>query len=91
MYVVRWILDEVAGKSSQRVKTPIGYVPKPEYFEQFGFDQETMADILEVDSKGYLEELNALKPFFEMFGDRFPERLWKEYYDLKARLDDQVR
>ena len=21
----------------------------------------------------------------------FPERLWKEYYDLRARLEDQVR
>ena len=91
MYVVRWILDEVAGKTSQRVKTPIGYVPKPEYFEQFGFDHATMAGILEVNPKGYLEELDALKPFLDMFGDRFPERLWKEYYDLRARLEDQVR
>ncbi|EQD29553.1 Phosphoenolpyruvate carboxykinase (GTP), partial [mine drainage metagenome] len=91
MYVVRWILDEVAGRTASRVKTPIGYLPKPEYFEQFGFDHATMAGILEVDSRGYLEELEALKPFFDMFGDRFPERLWKEYYDLKARLEDQVR
>jgi len=50
-----------------------------------------MAGILEVNPRGYLEELDALKPFLDMFGDRFPERLWKEYYDLRARLEDQVR
>ena len=90
MYVMRWVIDMVNGKSGISKKTPIGYVPEPDYFTQFGFKRDLIEKLTYVDSKGYLRELDEVKTFFESFGDRFPETLWKEYYALKERLQASI-
>ncbi len=87
MYVLRWILDEVAGSSSNRIETPLGYMPEPDYFVEFGFDRDKIKELLSVDTAGYLKELEQVKPFFDSFGNKFPDALWKEYYALKHRLE----
>ena len=46
-----------------------------------------MEELLKVDSKAYLEEIKATKPFLESFGERFPDDLWKAYYAMKERLE----
>ncbi len=90
MYAIRWAMDMVNGKENIAVETPVGYVPKPEYFEQFGYDRSMIEKLTYVDSAGYLKELEEVKTFFESFGDRFPEVIWKEYYALKERLEKSL-
>ena len=43
------------------------------------------------DASGYLKELEDVKPFLESFGDKMPGVLWKEFYDLRARLENSLR
>ncbi|MEM0156309.1 MAG: phosphoenolpyruvate carboxykinase (GTP) [Thermoplasmataceae archaeon] len=86
MYVVKWILDRVNGQGDF-IKTPIGYLPDPEKFDAGGAPTETLRQILSVDNKGFLAELEEVRPFFESFGSRFPEELWKEFDDLSSRLE----
>lgn len=90
MYAVKWILDRVKGEGDY-IETPIGYVPDPEKFDSGGVPKDTMRTLLSVDSKGFLKELEENKPFFESFGSRFPEELWKEFDALSDRLKKSIR
>jgi len=86
-YVLKWISGRVHGEIKDAVKTPIGFVPNVETFDSGKVDRKIMKDLLHVDSKAYLEELKATKPFLESFGERFPDDLWKAYYSMKERLE----
>ncbi len=86
-YVLKWIAGRVNDEISNVVKTPIGYTPDPDTFDAGNVDREIVKQLLHVDSRGYLEELKATKPFLESFGNRFPEDLWKVYYNMKERLE----
>jgi phosphoenolpyruvate carboxykinase (GTP) len=85
--VLKWIIDRVKGRVGA-LETPIGYVPLPGSIDTEGLDlpNGTMEELLHVDAKGWLSELSSVESFFKTFGDRFPQRLWQEYRDLVARL-----
>ena len=72
-------------------KTPIGYIPTADYFAGHGLEIKNINEILSVDATGYLNELEEVKPFLESFGDKMPDVLWKEFYDLRARLENSLR
>ena len=86
-YVLKWISGRVHGEIGDAVKTPIGFVPNVETFDSGKVDRKVMEELLKVDSKAYLEEIKATKPFLESFGERFPDDLWKAYYAMKERLE----
>ncbi|MHB1709326.1 MAG: phosphoenolpyruvate carboxykinase (GTP) [Thermoplasmataceae archaeon] len=90
MYALKWVLDRVKGKGDF-IETPIGYVPDPATFDAGGVPGETMAKLLAVDARGYLSELQEVKPFFESFGKRFPDELWDEYNALEERLKETLK
>ena len=85
--VLKWISDRVKGKAAA-IRTPIGYVPAPGSIEMEGLNlaDETMEELLHVDKVAWLKELDATESYFKSFGERFPERLWKEFADFAARL-----
>ncbi|MHB8360959.1 MAG: phosphoenolpyruvate carboxykinase domain-containing protein, partial [Thermoplasmataceae archaeon] len=92
MHVVEWILGRTKNKISRVKKTPIGYVPDLSEFNSGNkITLDNIKKILEVDSKGFLAELEAVKPFFDSFGDRFPEELWNRFYNLRSRLEADLR
>jgi phosphoenolpyruvate carboxykinase (GTP) len=88
--VLKWITDRAKGKGNA-IKTPIGYVPPPESIDVEGLDlpNGTMEELLWVDVDGWLEELVSAESFFKCFGERFPERLWREYHNLVSRLEKE--
>ena len=86
-YVLKWISGRVHGQIKDAIKTPIGYVPNAHTFDSGRVSRETVEKLLEVNSKGYLEDLKATKPFLESFAERFPDDLWKAYYNMKERLE----
>lgn len=87
LFVIKWAIDMYNGETDDFEKTPIGLVPTPDAFKDSGVDRKVLEKLLFVDKTGFLKELDEVKPFFDSFEDRFPKRLWDEYYTLKERLE----
>ncbi len=85
--VLRWINDRVKGRG-KAVKTPIGYIPTPDALDLEGLNLsiETVEEILQVDNHAWLQEVEEDKKFFQSLGDRVPQQLWNELYNLESRL-----
>ena len=78
MRVLLWILDRCANKVDA-VESPIGYLPNPEDIDIEGLESEgvtidVIKDLLSVDKKLWLEDIENLKEFYEKIGDRLPCR-----------------
>ena len=86
--VLLWILDRCAGKVDA-VLTPIGYVPRPEDINIEGLEGvtlDTIKDLLTVDNKSWLEDVEDIKSFYAEVGDRMPTALYDELALLEAKL-----
>lgn len=87
--ILKWIIERANAKA-EAVKTPIGYVPAPGSIDLKGLDlpEGTMEELFRIDREGWLDELKSSEVFFKKFGERFPKRLWQEYEDLSARINE---
>ena len=87
MRVLDWIIARCEDKVDA-VETAIGYTPKPEDLNLDGLDisDETLADLLDVDTALWKEEAKGIEEFFAKFGDRLPKELNTELETLKANL-----
>jgi phosphoenolpyruvate carboxykinase (GTP) len=85
--VLKWIIDRVNGEA-ESIETPIGYIPAPGSLDLHGLQlsENAIEELLHVDREGWLDELESCEEFFKTFGDRFPQRLWQEYWELITRL-----
>ncbi len=90
MRVVMWILDRCAGKVGADI-TPIGYVPKAEDINIEGLDGitvDTIRNLLTIDKKAWLEDVQNIRAFYAQVGDTVPEALYDELNALEARLSE---
>jgi phosphoenolpyruvate carboxykinase (GTP) len=87
--VLEWILDRSNNKIDA-VKTPIGYVPRPQDIDLTGIrlSDGALEKLLEVRNENWLHELKGIKHFFERFKKDLPQELWQEYEDLCTRLKE---
>ncbi|MBQ7827968.1 MAG: phosphoenolpyruvate carboxykinase (GTP) [Clostridia bacterium] len=87
MRVLLWILARCEGKVDA-VETPIGYVPDYKDINIEGLDitEDTMKELLSVDTAAWLEDVENIKEFYAMIGDRVPAELKEELAALEARL-----
>jgi len=90
MRVLLWILDRCANKVDA-VESPIGYLPNPEDIDIEGLESEgvtidVIKDLLSVDKKLWLEDIENLKEFYEKIGDRLPEEMKKQLSAFEDRL-----
>ncbi|MFQ5728948.1 MAG: phosphoenolpyruvate carboxykinase (GTP) [Waddliaceae bacterium] len=85
--VLKWIFERTSGVDNA-VKTPIGYLPKEGALDVAGLDMApgAMKELLAVDKKAWKEEVEELKRYFNIFGDKLPEGMKKELQALEARL-----
>ncbi len=85
--VLEWIIERCNNKA-KAVETPIGYVPESGSIDMTGLDlsEDTMKQLLNINSGDWLEELKGISEFFGQFGDRLPQELWDEYTALEKRL-----
>jgi len=69
-------------------ETPIGSLPKPGAINVSGLDlsDEDMAELLAVDTAGWLEELPKLREWYAKFGDHLPKELAEELEALELKL-----
>jgi phosphoenolpyruvate carboxykinase (GTP) len=85
--VLKWIFERCEG-TAKAEETPIGYVPAPESLDLNGLSvtREDIAELLEVDVSGWLEELPKLREWHASFGDHLPAELSRQLSDLELRL-----
>ena len=88
MRVLEWILARCDGKIEAR-ESAIGYLPYPEDICIEGLDDisvSTIDELLKVDSKSWLLDVENIKSFYNQVGARVPSELWHELLALESRL-----
>lgn len=86
--VLKWIFERTSG-SNNAVETPIGYLPSAEALDAAGIDLApgAMKQLLNVDRKEWLHEIEELKHYFKLFSPHFPPELNQEIENLNDRLN----
>ncbi|NLZ69727.1 MAG: phosphoenolpyruvate carboxykinase (GTP) [Clostridiaceae bacterium] len=84
--ILKWILDRCEGKV-EAVKTPIGYLPKPEDIDLTGMDMtvDDVRELLSIDEDVWREEVADIERHLALF-DRLPDELNQELAALKERF-----
>ena len=88
MRVLLWILDRCAGKVDA-VETAIGFVPKAEDINIEGLEDvtlDTIRELVSVDTESWKADIDNIKEFYNLVGDRVPAELWEELAALEKRL-----
>jgi len=87
MRVLMWILARCDGKADAK-KTPIGYLPYGKDINLEGIDvsAETLTELLSIDTASWKEDIENIKEFYDLVGDRVPEELKEELKALQQRL-----
>ena len=85
--VLEWILDRCNASVKAR-KTPIGYLPYPEDIDTTGLKlkKDDLAELLDIDSMQWKEEVEGQINFLQKFGKGLPKELKYEYAALKKRF-----
>jgi len=85
--VLKWMCERVAGKVSVR-STPIGLLPLESDLDLNGLDvpSDDLRQLLYVDEAAWRGEVEDIERHFAQFGERLPERLWRQLQALSARL-----
>lgn len=87
MRVLLWILDRCEGKADA-VESPIGLLPTTDDIDTTGLSisKEQLADLLSVDKKVWMEDVENQEQYFAQFGDRLPKEIKEELEALKNNL-----
>lgn len=85
--VLKWIFERLSG-ADNAVKTSIGYIPKENALDLAGIDlpKENIKELLAVDNEAWKKEVEELKSYFSMFGDRLPAGIKQELASLEERV-----
>jgi phosphoenolpyruvate carboxykinase (GTP) len=85
--IVEWILARCRNEV-QAVETPIGYVPNPKDIDMTGLNMPNgaMDKLFAVIDKDWLAEVDAVGKFFDSFGTRMPDEMWRQHDLLRGRL-----
>lgn len=85
--VLEWIVERCDNKL-EAIKTPIGFIPKPEDIDLTGLalPAQTLEKLFVIDKKSWHEELEGIRTFFKQFKRDLPGELWQEYEALKERI-----
>ena len=77
--VLLWVIDRCQGKIEAE-KTPIGFVPKRETLDLEGLTigSDTVAELLKVDRKEWIEEVNSQTQFFDQIGSHLPAEVRRQ-------------
>lgn len=85
--VLKWVFERVKGADNAQ-ETSIGYLPKPESLDKTGLTikQESMDQLLAVDPHQWWNELEEIKGYFGVFGDRIPKGIMEELQILEDKI-----
>lgn len=85
--VLKWVIERISGKG-KAVKTPIGYLPAPGTLDISGLeiDPVILEELLSVDNKQWLQEVDSIKAYYAGLGARLPRELHEQLAALEKRL-----
>lgn len=85
--VLKWIFERTSGREGA-VESPIGRLPTEDALDLRGLDvkKDAVKQLFHVDAEAWKQELQDLKVFFRIFGDRLPRGLQEELDALASRL-----
>lgn len=86
--VLKWIFERCAG-TADAIETAIGNMPTLDGIDFNGLDMadEDIANLMRVDTEGWLSELDGIEEYYATFGDHLPEELTKQVQALRKRLE----
>ncbi len=89
--VLKWIFERTSG-AGDAIKTPLGYLPNENAIDLQGLSlaPSAMQQLLEVNPKLWLEEVEEISRYFTLFGKHLPPELNTELENLKKRLKDSI-
>lgn len=87
---LKWALERVDG-TGKYIETPMGRIPDINEFDVSGLDicNETLEKLFEVSPEEGLNELNEMREYYKIFGDRLPNELLEELDALAERWKKQ--
>ena len=90
--VLEWVFERTAGRAKAQ-KTAIGYLPTEDSFDMKGLNLAPGAldDLLSIDESAWLKEVEELKSYFTMFGDRLPKGIQQELQDLEIEKGQRLK
>ncbi len=85
--VLKWVFERCAGKAEGR-ETPIGIVPGEGDLDLGGLDldRDHVAELLSVETDGWLAEVPLIRDFYAQFGEKLPAQLCAQLDQLEQRL-----
>jgi phosphoenolpyruvate carboxykinase (GTP) len=85
--VLKWVLGRVNG-DGEAVDTAIGRVPTPDAIDTTGLDIDltTLAQLLQVDTESWRQEIPLVEGHYAGIGDRVPQELRDQLAALEKRL-----
>ncbi len=85
--VLKWIIDRCEGTADAK-ETPLGYTPTVDSIDLSGLSvsSDTIKELLRVDERLWIQELETSRSFFVSFGEELPRELWNAHSKLKEKL-----
>lgn len=85
--VLKWIFERTQG-ADNAVKSPIGYLPKPESLDLKGLNisPEALQNLFAVHPAEWKHEVEELRSYFKLFKDHLPKEFEEELDNLDSRL-----
>jgi phosphoenolpyruvate carboxykinase (GTP) len=86
--VLKWVFERCTG-TADAIETAIGNMPTLDGIDFSGLDvsEEDKANLLRVDTDGWLSELDGIEEYYASFGDHLPAELTKQVQALRKRLE----
>jgi phosphoenolpyruvate carboxykinase (GTP) len=87
---LKWALERVDG-TGKFVNTPMGKIPDINEFDVSGLDisKDALEKLFTVSPEEGINELNEMREYYKIFGDRIPKELIEELDKLEKRLMKQ--
>jgi phosphoenolpyruvate carboxykinase (GTP) len=85
--VLKWIIERLEGKG-EYIETPIGRLPKPEAIDLSGLeiDNNKFRKLFVVNKQEWLDEVNEMREYYKIFGEKLPKELQIELDKIENRL-----
>ena len=84
--VLKWIFERTS-HAVPAIKTPIGSLPESLDLQGLGVDYSSL---FHIDREEWRKEVEELKTYFQIFGDRFPKILTLQLEELQKRVESGI-
>jgi phosphoenolpyruvate carboxykinase (GTP) len=85
--VLKWIFERCDG-TAEALETAIGNMPTSDDidFSSLNISEEDSANLMRVDTEGWLAELKGIEEYYATFGEHLPAELTAQVNELRRRL-----